>query len=110
MKNFDTSGKPSSRSEDGLLNSAASSRPRSMAGTISPPGRIVTEAPISLNRPAERRARHREVEEALQIELQNFLHQFFVQCLAAAVVEPAEEAMRVPAKGRRGAEQRIGLV
>src|SRR2546428_548112 len=41
-------------SDEGLLNSAASSKPRSMAGTISPPARIVTAAPISLNRSAER--------------------------------------------------------
>ena len=134
MKNLETSGKPSSRSEEGLLNSAASSRPRSIAGTISPPGRMVTAAPISLNRsaerptvryfmplkssprldlllePAERLGRHREIEEADEIELQDVVDELLVERLAAAVVEPAEQAVRVPAEGGRRAEQRIGLV
>src|SRR5690606_276615 len=50
MQTLDTSGKPSRRSEDGLLNSAPSSRPRSSAGTISPPGKALTAAPISVKR------------------------------------------------------------
>src|SRR5262245_14120804 len=45
MQTFETSGKPSRRSELALLNSAASSSPRSMAGTISPPGNAFTAAP-----------------------------------------------------------------
>src|SRR5882672_219487 len=49
MHTFDTSGKPRIRSEVMLLNSAASSRPRSMAGTISPPGNAFTAAPMPLN-------------------------------------------------------------
>ena len=36
------------RSEVALLNSAASIKPRSMAATISPPGKGFTEAPISV--------------------------------------------------------------
>jgi hypothetical protein len=32
-----------------LLNSAASSKPRSIAGTISPPGSALTAAPMPLN-------------------------------------------------------------
>ena len=79
-----------------------------MAGTISPPGRMVTAAPISLNRsadkpdgavfhalevvagldlllePAERLGRHREVEEADQVELQGVVDQLLVERLAAA--------------------------
>jgi hypothetical protein len=38
----------------GLLNSAPSMTPRSSAGTISPPGRITTLAPSSLNSSADR--------------------------------------------------------
>ncbi len=38
------------RSDVALLNSAASSRPRSIAGTISPPGSALTAAPIAVNR------------------------------------------------------------
>src|SRR5262247_1648019 len=45
MHTLETSGKPRIRSEVALLNSAASSRPRSIAGTISPPGRAFTAAP-----------------------------------------------------------------
>src|ERR1043166_58116 len=49
MQTFDTSAKPRMRSEVALLNSAASSRPRSIADTISPPGRAFTAAPIDWN-------------------------------------------------------------
>src|SRR5438552_15148884 len=49
MQTFDTSAKPSIRSDDMLLNSAASSSPRSIAGTISPPGSALTAAPIAVN-------------------------------------------------------------
>src|SRR3954471_6708145 len=49
MHTFDTSGNPSRRSELMLLNSAASRSPRSMAGTISPPGSAFTEAPMLVN-------------------------------------------------------------
>ncbi|MNR42009.1 hypothetical protein D3C85_1604770 [compost metagenome] len=45
MQTFDTSWKPSARSELALLNSAASSSPRSSAGTISAPGSAFTAAP-----------------------------------------------------------------
>ena len=48
MQTLATSGKPSRLSLDALLNSAASSRPRSIAGTISPPGSGFTAAPKSL--------------------------------------------------------------
>src|SRR3954452_19927005 len=46
MQTLETSGKPSTRSDDALLNSAASSRPRSIAETISPPGNAFTAAPM----------------------------------------------------------------
>src|SRR5262245_23996240 len=49
MCTLETSGKPRMRSEVGLLNSAASSRPRSIAGTISPPGSALTAAPMVVN-------------------------------------------------------------
>ena len=49
MQFLTTSGKPSTRSEVALLNSAASIRPRSSAGTISPPGSGLTAVPSSLN-------------------------------------------------------------
>jgi len=41
------------RSEVALLNSAASRRPRSIAGTISLPGSAFTAAPMPLNRSIE---------------------------------------------------------
>src|SRR6478736_157900 len=49
MQTFETSAKPSARSDEALLNSAASSRPRSMAETISPPGSAFTAAPMPVN-------------------------------------------------------------
>ena len=49
MQFLATSGKPSTLSLEALLNSAASIRPRSSAGTISPPGRGFTAAPMSVN-------------------------------------------------------------
>src|SRR5437868_146370 len=49
MQTLETSANPSARSEEALLNSAASSRPRSIAETISPPGRALTAAPIAVN-------------------------------------------------------------
>src|ERR671933_332618 len=49
MQTFDTSGKPRMRSEVALLNSAASRSPRSIAGTISPPGSAFTAAPSPVN-------------------------------------------------------------
>ena len=60
--------------------------------------------------PAERLGRHRAVEEADQIELQDVADQLVVERLAAAVLDPAEEAVGVPAERRRGAEQRERLV
>ena len=48
MQTFDTSGKPRMRSDVALLNSAPSIRPRSSAGTISPPGSGFTAAPIAV--------------------------------------------------------------
>src|SRR6266511_2901478 len=54
MQTFDTSGKPRARSEEALLNSAASSRPRSIAGTISAPGSAFTAAPRPLKMSIER--------------------------------------------------------
>src|SRR5215470_12933707 len=49
MQTLETSGNPSARSEEALLNSAASSRPRSIAATISPPGNALTAAPMLVN-------------------------------------------------------------
>src|SRR4051812_47138988 len=58
MQTFDTSAKPSARSDEVLLNSAASSKPRSIAGTISAPGSALTAAPIpwkiSIDKPTVR--------------------------------------------------------
>ena len=45
---------PKSRSEVGLLNSAASMRPDFMAGWISPPGSCTTDMPISKSTSAAR--------------------------------------------------------
>src|SRR6266542_3708456 len=45
MHTLETSAKPRMRSEVALLNSAASRSPRSIAGTISPPGSAFTAAP-----------------------------------------------------------------
>src|SRR5204862_1202637 len=53
MHTLDTSGKPSNRPELALLNSAASRSPRSIAGTISPPGSAFTAAPMPVNRSIE---------------------------------------------------------
>src|SRR4029079_678868 len=53
MHTLDTSGKPSARSDVALLNSAASSSPRSIAGTISPPGSAFTAAPMPVNKSLE---------------------------------------------------------
>src|SRR4029434_3987293 len=49
MQILETSAKPSARSDDALLNSAASSSPRSIAATISPPGSAFTAAPMPVN-------------------------------------------------------------
>ncbi len=54
MQTFETSGNPRARSDDALLNSAASSSPRSMAGTISAPGSAFTAAPSPLKMSMER--------------------------------------------------------
>src|SRR5258706_3193739 len=54
MHTLETSGNPRRRSDEALLNSAASSRPRSMAGTISPPGSAFTAAPMPLNTSTDR--------------------------------------------------------
>src|SRR5690606_12667132 len=48
MQFLDTSRKPNARSDEAPLNSAPPSRPRSNAGTISPPGRALTAAPMTL--------------------------------------------------------------
>src|ERR1041384_5420850 len=53
MQTLETSARPSRRSDDALLNSAASSRPRSIAEAISPPGSALTAAPIPVNRSIE---------------------------------------------------------
>ena len=105
-----------------------------MAGTISPPPMMVTAAPISLNRsaerptvryfrplqlcgigdfllePAERLGWHRAGKEAHQVEAEDLLHQLVIEGLAAAVLHPAEHLIGAPAPGRRRSEQRIGLV
>src|ERR1700704_4966074 len=49
MHTLDTSAKPRARSDEALLNSAASSKPRSIADTISPPGSALTAAPKPWN-------------------------------------------------------------
>src|SRR3546814_3092317 len=50
MHTLDTSRKHSRRSDVALLNAAPSSRARSRAGTISPPGKALTAAPMAVNR------------------------------------------------------------
>jgi hypothetical protein len=54
MQFFATSWKPSARSLDALLNSAASIRPRSSAGTISPPGSGFTAVPSAVKMSTDR--------------------------------------------------------
>src|SRR6476646_8172482 len=49
MQILETSAKPSARSDEALLNSAASIRPRSMADTLSPPGSVFTAEPSPVN-------------------------------------------------------------
>src|SRR3981081_122541 len=49
MQTLETSANPSARSDEALLNSAASSRPRSIADTISPPGSALTARPMPVN-------------------------------------------------------------
>ena len=49
MHTFDTPAKPSARSEDALLNSAASSDPRSISWTMSALGNVLAIAPRLLN-------------------------------------------------------------
>ncbi len=129
MQFLATSGKPSTRSLDALLNSAASIRPRSSAGTISPPGSGLTAVPIvgehvhrepdgaelealhvldlrhRLLEPAQRLRRHRAVEVGDHVEVEalvDLLH----QRLAAAVVVPGQHHVRVHAEARARPPQR----
>ena len=112
-----------------LLNSAASIRPRSSAGTISPPGSGFTAAPISVNmstaRPTvrnfrpfmsstlaigflnqpKRLRRHRAVQVRDHVHVDGLVD-LFEQRLAAAVVVPGEHHVRVHAEGRARAPQR----
>ncbi len=105
-----------------------------MAGTISPPPMMVTAAPISLKRsadrptvryltplrsasrghfllePAKRLGRHRPCQEADKVEAEHLLHQFIIERLAAAVFDPAEHLVGAPAPGWRRSEQRKRLV
>ncbi len=60
--------------------------------------------------PAERLGRHRKIEQADEIELEDVVDQLAVQRLAAARIKPRQHAVRVPAERRRAAEQRRGLV
>ena len=70
----------------------------------------VIDALDFLLEPAERLGRHRKVEQAVEIELEDVVDQLPVQRLPAARVEPGQHAVRVPAERRRAAEQRRGLV
>ena len=81
------------RSEVMLLNSAASSRPRSIAGTISPPGSALTAAPIA-GEHVDRDA-HGAVLEALE-----------VVGLGDRLLEPAERLRRHRTVGERHARWR----
>ncbi len=116
------------------MNSNASITPRSIAGTISPPGSCATAIPIACIRsaarptvryfrprmpaasatgrlePAKRLGRHRHGEEALDVELHDLGLKLFEQLLAAAIVDPAEAFVGVEAEHRSGAEQRGRLV
>ncbi len=60
--------------------------------------------------PAEGLGRHREADEAVDVEAQDVLGQLAVELLAAALVEPAEHRGGVAAEDRAGAEERGGLV
>src|SRR5216684_8797188 len=62
MQTLETSAKLSRRSDEALLNSAASSRPRSIADTISPPGSAFTAAPMAVNMSMEMAATNDLVE------------------------------------------------
>ena len=60
--------------------------------------------------PAERLGRHRSHQEADEVELEDVLDQFVVERLTAAVANPAQHLVGVPAERRRGGEQGEGLV
>src|SRR5215212_500383 len=113
MQTFETSAKPSARSEEALLNSAASSSPRSIAETISPPGSALTAAPSPVNtsidmptvrnlrplrsstldgpfEPPKRLRRHRSVRERDHVGANRGI-QLFEKLLAAAVLVPGHQ-------------------
>src|SRR6516225_10566755 len=118
MQIFETSAKPSTRSDVALLNSAASIRPRSMAATISPPGSAFTAAPMPWNTsmemptvrnfeafevvglrdrllvPAERLGRHRCVGEGDDVRADRVI-ELVEQLLAAAVLVPGQQHVGV---------------
>ena len=60
--------------------------------------------------PAERLRRHRAGQPADDVDLENVVQQLVVELFAVAVVEPAEQVVRLPAERRRRAEQRKRLV
>ena len=116
-----------------LLNSAASSRPRSIAETISPPGSALTAAPRPVNtsiemptvrnltplkilrlgdrllEPAERLGRHRPVRERDHVGADRGV-QLFQQLLAAAVLVPGEQHVGVHRIARARTPQRQGVL
>ena len=60
--------------------------------------------------PAERLGRHRSIEETDDVEFHDRVLQLVVQLLAAAVLDPGQQRVRVHAERRAGAEQRIRRV
>ena len=134
MQTLETSGKPSTRSDEALLNSAASSRPRSIAETISPPGSALTAAPMPVNtsiemptvrnltplqvlrlgdrllEPAERLGRHRPVGERDDVGADRGV-ELFEQLLAAAILVPGQQHVGVHREaGTRAPERERGLL
>ena len=129
MQILETSAKPRMRSDVALLNSAASSRPRSMAATISPPGSALTAAPMPWNtsiemptvrnfrplqvlglgdrllEPAERLGRHRPVGERHDVGADRGV-ELLEQLLAAAVLVPGQQHVGVHGVARARAPQR----
>src|SRR5438876_878005 len=132
MYTLDTSAKPSRRSEEALLNSAASIRPRSIAETISPPGSAFTAAPIPEHVngeadgaelealeifglgdrflvPAERLRVHRSVRKRDDVQSERCI-QLGEKLLAAAVFVPGQQHVGIHRVARTRTPQRQGVL
>src|ERR1700682_4970670 len=105
MQTLETSANPSARSDEALLNSAASSRPRSIAETISPPGRWLP--PGHRVDPQARRREHVDRDAARAI-----FEALEAVGLGDRLLEPAERLGRHRSVGERnevGADRCIQL-